>query len=150
MTARRSIAIPLVLAALTGCSSTEPLPPLASAPVAEVSVQDLVTAPDKFDGSLVRVIAPCHVEFEGSALYATADALQTRAAPRAVWLQLPWPLRPERRALNGKYVLVEGRFVSGLQGHKGLFKGAIVDVTRLEASSPQAQAELMMRIQHGR
>ena len=149
MTARRSIAIPVVLAALTGCSSSEPLPPLASAPVAEVSVQDLVTAPDKFNGSLVRVIAPCHVEFEGSALYTTEEAQQTRAAPRAVWLQLPWPLRPERRALNGKYVLVEGRFVSGLQGHEGLFKGAIVDVTRLEASSSRAQAELMTRIQQG-
>jgi hypothetical protein len=149
MTARRSRAIPLVVAALTGCSSTEPLPPLASAPVAEVSVQDLVTAPDKFNGSLVRVIAPCHVEFEGSALYATEEAQQARAAPGAVWLQLPWPLRSERRALDGKYVLVEGRFVSGMPGQQGLFKGAIVDVTRLEASSPRAQAEFMTRIQHG-
>jgi hypothetical protein len=149
MTARRSLAIPLVVAALTGCSSTEPLPPVASAPVAEVSVQELVTAPDKFNGSLVRVIAPSHVEFEGSALYATDEALQARAAPRAVRLQLPWPLRSERRELNGKYVLVEGRFVSGLPNHEGLFKGAIVDVTRLEASSSRAQAELMTRSQHG-
>jgi hypothetical protein len=125
------------------------LPPVAIAPFSEVSVQELVTAPDRFDGARVRVIAPCHVEFEGSALYATEEAQRTRDAPRAVWLQLPWPLRPERRSLNGQYVLVEGRFVSGSHGHEGLFKGAIVAVTRLEASSSQAQAELMTRIQHG-
>ena len=150
MTARRRlIAIPLALAAINSCSSSEPLPPVASAPVFEVSVQELMTAPDKFNGARVRVIAPCHVEFEGSALYATEEAQRTRAAQRAVWLQLPWPLRPERRALNGKYVLVEGRFVSGLRGHEGVFQGAIVDVTSLEASSAQAQAELMMRIRQG-
>jgi hypothetical protein len=53
---------------------------------------------------------------------------------------LNWPLLPERRALNGKYVLVEGRFDSGLRGHESMFQGAIVDVTSLEASSSQAVA----------
>jgi hypothetical protein len=36
-----------------------------------------------------------------------------------------------------------------LRGHEGMFHGAIVDVTRLEASSSQAQDELMRRIQEG-
>src|SRR4029434_11020158 len=63
----------------------------------------------------VRVIASCRIEFEGSALYVTEEAQEARAAHQAVWLQLKWPLLPERRALNGKYVLVEGRFDAGLR-----------------------------------
>ena len=149
MRARRIIAISLALTAVSSCLSSEPLPPVASAPVSEVSIQELMAAPDKFNGARVRVIAPCHIEFEGSALYATEEAQEARAAHQAVWLQLNWPLLPERRALNGKYVLVEGRFVSSLEGHEGVFQGAIVDVTSLEASSSQAQDELMRRIRKG-
>ena len=147
MRARRLSAIPFALVAISSCLSSEPLPPVASAPVSEVSIQELVAAPAKFNGARVRVIAPCLIEFEGSALYATEEAQEAHAAHQAVWLQLNWPLLPERRALNGKYVLVEGQFVSGLRGHEGIFQGAIIDVTRLEASSSQAQAELMRRIQ---
>jgi hypothetical protein len=149
MRPRRLIAIPFALAAVSSCLSSEPLPPVASAPVSEVSIQGLAAAPDKFNGAHVRVIAPCLIEFEGSALYATEEARDAHAADQAVWLQLNWPLLSERRALNGKYVLVEGQFVSGLQGHEGMFQGAIVDVTRLEASSSQAHDELMRRIQKG-
>ena len=149
MRARRLIAIPLALAAVSSCLSSEPLPPVASAPISEVSIQELMAAPDKFNGARVRVIAPCSIEFEGAALYATEEAQEARAAHQAVWLQLKWPLLPERRSLNGKYVLVEGRFVSELSGHEGIFQGAIVDVTSLEASSSQAQDELMRRIQKG-
>lgn len=141
--------MPLALAAVSGCLSSEPLPPVASAPVSEVSIQELMAAPDKFNGARVRVIAPCRIEFEGSALYATEEAQEARTTHQAVWLQLNWPLLPERRALNGKYVLVEGRFDSGLRGHESMFQGAIVDVTSLEASSSQAQDELMRRIQKG-
>ena len=96
----------------------------------------------------MRVIAPCHIEFEGSALYASEEAQEARTAHQAVWLQLNWPLLPERRALNGMYVLVEGQFVSDLLGQER-FKGAIIDVTSLGASSSQAQDELMRRIQKG-
>jgi len=149
MRARRLIVVPFAFAAVSSCLSSEPLPPVASAPVSEVSIQELVAAPDKFNGTRVRVIAPGLIEFEGSALYATAEAQEAHTAQQAVWLQLNWPLLPERRALNGKYVLVEGRFVSGLRGHEGVFQGAIIDVTSLEASSAQAQDELMRRIQKG-
>jgi hypothetical protein len=148
MRARRLIAIPFALAAVSSCLSSEPLPPVASAPVSEVSIQELVAAPDKFNGAHVRVIAPCLIEFEGSALYATEEARGAHAADQAVWMQLNWPLLSERRALNGKYVLVEGQFVSALRGQER-FQGAIVDVTRLEPSSSQAQDELMRRIQKG-
>jgi len=149
MRARRLIAIPLALAAVSSCLSSEPLPPVASAPISEVSIQELMAAPDKFNGARVRVIAPCSIEFEGAALYATEEAQRARATRQAVWLQLKWPLLPERRSLNGKYVLVEGRFVSELSGHEGIFQGAIVDVTSLEASSSQALDELMRRIEKG-
>jgi len=149
MRARRLIAIPLALAAVSSCLSSEPLPPVASAPISEVSIQELMAAPDKFNGARVRVIAPCSIEFEGAALYATEEAQEARATRQAVWLQLKWPLLPERRSLNGKYVLVEGRFVSELSGHEGIFQGAIVDVTSLEASSSQALDELMRRIEKG-
>ena len=147
MRARILIVIPFALAPLSNCSSSEPLPPVASAPVSEVSIQQLIAAPDKFNGARVRVTAPCRIEFEGRALYATEEAQEARDARQAVWLQLNWPLLPDRRALNGKYVSVEGRFVSGSQGHEGMFRGAIVDVTRLEASSSRARDELMRRIQ---
>jgi len=133
---------------VSSCLSSEPLPPVASAPVSEVSIQELIAAPDKFNGARVRVIAPCRIEFEGSALYATEEALEARAVHQAVWLQLNWPLLPERRELNGKYVLVEGQFVSGLRGLES-FQGAIIDVMSLRASSSQAQDELMRRIQKG-
>jgi hypothetical protein len=149
MRARRLVTTALALAAVSSCVSSEPLPPVASAPVSDVSIQELVAAPAKFNGARVRVIAPALIEFEGSALYATEVAREARATHQAVWLQLKWPLLPERRALNGKYVLVEGRFVSGLEGHEGVFEGAIVDVTDLESSSSQARDELMQRIQQG-
>ena len=148
MSTRKLIAIPFALATVSSCLSSEPLPPVASTPVSEVSIQELIAAPDKFNGARVRVIAPCRIEFEGSALYATEEALEARAVHQAVWLQLNWPLLPERRELNGKYVLVEGQFVSGLRGLES-FQGAIIDVMSLRASSSQAQDELMRRIQKG-
>jgi hypothetical protein len=111
----------------------------------EVTFSKLLSSADKLDGSLVRLIAPCNIAFEGNAVHAPDVPMESLRAKR-IWLELGWPVSAEIRALNHKYVLVEGRFDLGAKGHQGMYEGTIKDIRRIEESSPEAEREVERRL----
>lgn len=130
----------------TNCDSTERVPPVAKKQAEEVTLAQLLSTPNKFDGALVRVISPCSIAFEGNALHLPDERPRDWTARRAIWLQLGWPVSSEVRALNHRYALVEGRFDSGPGGHEGAYPGSLLDISRIEESSPEAEADVRLRI----
>ena len=125
-------------AALAGLSQAQQ-PRLDFGPVnrdvLDVSLVQLIANAEKFDGRPVRVYGVIQLEFEGNALYLSKEHLHQGIYKNAVWLSPDYALleaKPEElRKLNGRYVLVEGRFSAKNTGHLGLFSGAIENVTRL-------------------
>ena len=119
---------------ITSMACSDPRLPQVKGPRAEqVQFAGLVTAPENFRGTLVRVSGWCRIEFEGNALYPTRAAWESRDSNRAVWLQLGWPVSPEIRALDGARVVVEGRFIPDDHGHLAAFAGSLEEIQRIEA-----------------
>jgi len=145
---RGAVAISLALSSAT-CGANEPLPLVGKRPAEEVTLARLLAAPAKFNGSIVRVIALCTIALEGNALYLSEDDLRQSYQDgngQSIWLQLGWPVSAAIRALDHKYVLVEGRFDNTVKGHEGMYAGAILEVRRIEQSSPEAEAEVRGRL----
>lgn len=95
-----------------------------------VSLLALIQTPEIFHGQMVRVIGLCTLQFEGSAMWMSSEALQQAITKNAIWLSLPQD--PALRQHDGSVMLVEGVFSAENQGHLGLFSGAIEDITRIE------------------
>ena len=134
------------------CGSNEALPHVAKRQAEEVTLAQLLSSPEKFNESVVRVIAPCTIAVERNALHLSEDDLKPLApnqngdAGHAIWLDLGWPISPEVRALHNKYALVEGQFDSGNRGHMGQYAGAIKNITRIEGSSAEAELKVRRRV----
>ena len=103
--------------------------------VVSVSLVELLVNGDKFDGKVVRVSGVLNLQFEGDALYLSKEHFAHRITRNALWVSPDYiRLRSDPAQLsklNGRYVLVEGRFESKIKGHMGLFSGAIENVNRV-------------------
>ncbi|HEX6864270.1 MAG TPA: hypothetical protein VF414_15680 [Thermoanaerobaculia bacterium] len=123
----------LVAAALAGgCGATD-----REGEVAHVSLIQLIASPDLHDGKRVAAIGYLRLDFEGTALYIHEIDYRKLIIQNAVWLSLgPAPISEERQRLNGRYVLVEGRFSTKQRGHFGLFPGSLTEITNIEAWPP--------------
>lgn len=138
----------LVFVALLGCRGQDPaalkasdeppwglgvplalLAPPSGEPVA-TSLLQLIGSPDAFDGRRVRVIGFAHLEFEGEGLFLHREDFENLLHKNALWLDVP--LKPEFIAFNGRYMIVEGTFISGPRGHFGNYSGMIKDVSRYD------------------
>jgi hypothetical protein len=139
--------VALMVLMLANCGSPkESLPPIAKAQAEEVTLDQLAAAPNKFDGALVRVIGMASIVFESTMLWRPQDgpnrfgdspAEVQRSnwfRQHAVWLDLPWPVPPETRALNGKPVVVEGRFDRAMKGRVEML-GTLKNIIRIEEAS---------------
>ena len=130
----------LVLAAISISCGQDDLP--AVQPAANVRrnvpLNVLVDVPSNYDGLPLRVAGVCRIEFEGNALYLDRQALEKRDGGKAVWLDLGWPVSSDLRALDGSYVVVEGRFDARRQGHFGAFRGTVTAIQRIERSAPDS------------
>jgi hypothetical protein len=126
------LSVVTMLLASMACSDA-PLPKVNGPRAEEVQIADLLTTPENFRRTLVRVSGWCRIEFEGDALYPTRAAWETRDTKRAVWLQLGWPVSPEIRALDGARVVVEGRFVPDDHGHLDAFAGSVEEIQKIDA-----------------
>jgi hypothetical protein len=88
----------------------------------------LLAAPEKFVGRRVEVVGYLNIEFEGTALYVHREDFEQDIYKNAFWIDVPdrWLETPRG------YVIVEARVDASNHGHRGLFSGALSDVTRLE------------------
>lgn len=101
-----------------------------------VSVIALINNPNKYNGRLVRVEGVGNIEFEGTQLYWSKGIYndcnnEDRYHIDAIWLDLD-PYADESE-LNGKYVVVEGRYNKNNKGHMDCSCGALENITLYEA-----------------
>jgi len=105
-----------------------------------VSLVRLIAAPREFDGKRVVVMGVPRIEFESNGLYLHREDFDQGLTKNALWLAVPEDKRNEWKALEGKYVLVEGTFNAENTGHFGIYSGSISKITRfqlLQRESPK-------------
>lgn len=98
----------------------------------DVSIVNLIAAPDRFHGRQVRAIGFCSLEFEGTALYLHRQDDEIGIAKNGVWIDVGWPPSSEYMKVKSKYAIIEGVFNAHRRGHFGAYAGSIENVTRLE------------------
>ena len=105
-----------------------------------VSLEQLVDRPMQYQGARVAVEATATIEFEGDRLCA-GDSHDLR---HCLWLNIvdrgatandAFAAEQGWAPFHGKRVIVHGTFNSRDKGHRGLFAGAIGNVTRVEPLS---------------
>jgi hypothetical protein len=99
----------------------------------DVSIIQLISNPEKFDGKYVRLIGFVRVAFEGDAIYLHEDDYKYGLTKNGLWLNLTKDIyEKEGQKFDRKYVLVEGTFSAKNRGHMGLFSGGIDNIKRFE------------------
>lgn len=99
----------------------------------DVSIIQLISNPDKFDGKYVRLIGYVHLEFEGDAIFLHEDDYKYGLTRNGLWLNLTQDCcGKDIRFFNKKYVLVEGTFSAKNHGHMDLFSGAVDKIKRFQ------------------
>jgi hypothetical protein len=53
-----------------------------------LKVQDLLQAPQNYDGKIVEVVGIVRVEFEGNSLYPDKAAYSSRSTEKGLWLEI--------------------------------------------------------------
>jgi hypothetical protein len=94
----------------------------------ELTVSEVIAAPQKFQRTRLRVKGVCRIEFEGTALYTNREAMNDRTSAEAIWLTVGWPVPSDVQGLDGKEVSIEGTFDLGKKGHDAAYVGSLVDV----------------------
>ena len=96
----------------------------------EVSMVQLLSIPEKYDGKLVRVIGVGNLEFEGNYLSLSKED-HKYGAGNSVWIELGEKAisYDEAKEYNGKYVIVEGFFDKDDRGHFDMFFGSIKNIS---------------------
>ncbi len=97
-----------------------------------VSMIQLISTPREFDGKRIIVVGVPRIEFEGNGLYLHKEDFDQGVTKNALWLSVPSDKGSAWKALEGKYVLVEGIFSAENTGHFGVYSGAVRDITRFQ------------------
>lgn len=93
-----------------------------------VSIVNLLATPERFDDKRIRVIGVATAGHGSDALYLTTDDARLSVGVNGIALSFEGSRATEeqKRSLNMKHVLVEGRFRAVHPAH---FSGLIVDVS---------------------
>ena len=101
-----------------------------------VSIIQLISNPEKYDQTKVRLIGVPRLEFEGEFICLNKESYQFWVSKNCLWISpnikainIPYK---ELEKYNGKYVLIEGTFNLKNLGHGGMNSGAIENVTRYQ------------------
>lgn len=99
----------------------------------QVSMLQLLTAPEKYDGKLVLVKGVGNLEFEGDCISLSKDDLKYHTG-NSIWIELDESCvsYEDAKQYNGEYVYVEGVFDKDYGGHMNGFCGSIREVSRYE------------------
>lgn len=99
----------------------------------EVSMVQLLSTPEKYDGKLIRVIGVGNLEFEGNYLSLSKED-HKYGVGNSVWIELGEKAisYDEAKEYNGKYVIVEGFFDKDDRGHFDMFCGSIKNISRYQ------------------
>lgn len=99
----------------------------------DVTMLQLITTPEKYDGTLVRVIGVGNLETEGDCISLSKEDLKYSIG-NSIWIELGEKATPYEQAkrYNGEYVVVEGFFDKDYCGHMDMFRGSVTDISRYE------------------
>jgi hypothetical protein len=104
--------------------------------VTDVSIIQLISNPEKFDGRYVRIIGFVRLEFEGDAIYLHHDDYKYGIYSNGLWLNITKGCcGKDLKSADRKYVLVEGTFDIKNKGHMGLWSGSIKNIKRFQVWS---------------
>lgn len=95
-----------------------------------VSMVQLLSNPEQYNGKKVRVVGYLWIEFEGTALYFHKEDKVNSLTKNAIALNLPEKAIKDGKQLSGHYALIEGVFDSSDTGHMGLYSGTIHSIQR--------------------
>ena len=124
----------------------------------EVSIERLIENPSEYHGKKVRVVGIGHLELEVNGIYPNIDVHEAYHSEtdviftdtstqiryenpeswkhvlnkNGIWIDLGSRATPYimARSYNGRYVLIEGTFDMNNTGNRGLWSGAIVNISR--------------------
>jgi hypothetical protein len=102
----------------------------------EVSYEELVAAPARFDGKLIRTVGVLEMTKENEAIYSSEVDRRRRTRPRGLWLEFADPaLRTQAvRRCRGQRVMVEGIVRAGEHGHMDAFLAELQAVASLRST----------------
>ena len=103
----------------------------------DVSLVNLISTPDRYDGKLVLVSGFLHLEFEGDGLYLYQDDFTHSQTKNGLWISFAANTATAAKAFSDSYVVVVGTFHSKNKGHMGLWSGSISDVSRIYLRPPR-------------
>jgi len=102
----------------------------------------LIATPEEFDGKMVFTYGFATIGFERNYLFLSREDAEYGLLTNAVLLDLPTIAETRRHAgLDGKYVLVEGRFDSSHRDGFFPANGGIRHISRLELVEPMLTNE---------
>lgn len=96
-----------------------------AADIENVSMIQLIAAPEKYNEKTIRVIGYMHLEFEGNALYLHREDFVRAIGRNSIWIDLTESQTKPSSNLNDSYVVVEGIFSSTRKGHFGAWPGSL-------------------------
>ena len=99
----------------------------------DVTIERLITMPEKYDGQLVRVIGIGNIAFEGDCISLSPEDLKNGVG-MSIWIELGEKAisYEEAEEFNGEYVVIEGIFDKDYRGHRALYHGSIRNISRYE------------------
>ena len=103
----------------------------------DVTMIQLIAAPEKYDGQLVRVIGVGNLEFEGNCISLSKEDLKY-CVGNSIWIELGEKALSyeEAQKYNGEYVIIEGIFDKDDCGHWDMFCGSIKNISRYDLWDP--------------
>jgi hypothetical protein len=106
-----------------------------------ISLIQLISNPDRYDGKVVRLEGFLRLEFEGNALYLHQEDDDYMLTKNAICVDASPDMIKSRDNLDKKYVLLEGTFDAKDHGHMGLFSGSLHKIKRADAFPSRADLE---------
>jgi hypothetical protein len=97
-----------------------------------VSMVALLASPQKYDGTLIRVVGVLGIEPESNALYLHQEDYEFGLTKNSFSLRLTEEQENKFHVLDKKHVIVEGMFFANGLEARGMTAGAIFGIYRLE------------------
>jgi len=93
-----------------------------------VSIIDLISQPEKYDGQEVIVTGFLSLDFEGSGIYLHREDYENSIYKNGLWCDIDVV---ENKKIDHTYVSLEGIFDAKGKGHRGLWSGRLKDIRRV-------------------
>ena len=110
-----------------------------------VTLLQVLARPEKYDGKEIQIIGYLRLEFEGNCLYLHKEDYDHAIIGNDIWVDVTEKIERQKRALNDRYVIIQGIFDAKRLGHMGLSSGTLKDITRCDAWGPGVDHGLLER-----